>query len=104
MKVTKVVKCRSPPPDQPTILPTYIPTYLPIILVCYFIYNFFFCHIIMMVFIHVGHNHKMSKFKLEPSPPWPQSKALTIQPPFHVMKNNVIIKKYKLIYILNFTL
>jgi hypothetical protein len=93
MRVTKVVKCSSPPPDQPTILPTYIP-YLFAYHSCMllYLYHYLFCHIIMMVFIHVGENHKMSKLRLEPSPPWPQSKALTIQPPFHVMKNNVIIK------------
>ncbi len=92
MKVTKVVKCRSP---HLTSLLSYLPTYPLICLSFLYVFLFiilFFCHIIMMVSIHVGHNHKMSKLRLEPSPPWPQSKALTIQPPFHVMKNNVIIK------------
>ncbi len=70
MRVNKVVKCRPPRPNQPTILHTYLFAYHS----CIYIY----CHIIMMVFIRVGHNHKMSKLRLEPSPPWPQSKALTI--------------------------
>jgi hypothetical protein len=83
------------------------PTYLPIYLfnltsnlptqpfTCILIFKIFYYYIIMIVF---NHDHIWCP-KWKPSFLWSHSKALTIQPTFDVMTNNIIAKnEYKKIY------